>query len=1372
MTSVVTHEAGDLIASRYRVEQVIGRGGMAIVYRVHDERFHREVALKQCSARESMQLARASLRLEREYHTLVQLAHPHIVEVYDYGVAAEIPYYTMELLSGGDLANVQGLSWQTTCQIMHDVASALALIHSRGLLHRDISNRNVHWTANGCAKLLDFGAMMSMGVGRDIVGTPPFMAPETVQLQALDGRADIYSLGALGYRLLTGRHAYPARRFSELRDAWRSRPAAPAALVPEIPAELSKLVLHALTLDRNARVRTAADLMEQLRAITSIEREDTAEISRGYLTSPLLVGRDSTLLAVRRHIIGMVRGDGGLVTIRGVAGAGRSRILDACALEGKLVGAAVLRADARDAAEGDWGVARAIAQQLIEQFPKQAAETARSSPAVLHDLFPQRANEDQRSAADSGSAPDRSRTLRELRDWVLSLTHMERVLILVDDVERADSASLALLVALGHKAVRHGLLLVLAALDDPAQRLPPALQALSSAVNTLELAELDATQTHALMRSVFNDVPNLQLCAARIHGLSHGNPRSALELAQHLVDTRLARYEAGSWVLPDALDESDLPETLAASLLARLGTLSASARELVDALALAEDDALPMSLYPTLLGGTDAKVVFQAVDELVAARILRADSERCVFAQRGFIAVLQNAMDDTRRQTLHVRMAALLTQPEQLLRRVHHLFAARLDLDALEQLEGIDLGAGIFPAAMLLQAIERATELGLPAARLHRLRIGLLMAAPYAMEHTAFERIAPTVLSQLERDSGLARYRALSHLPPNERLQRALAETQQAYQEQPVEERVCTVVEAIRELGQMSGAIMRMALPLFDLELLTRMPDLAPFYPLSPSLALLGQIMEACQEWVRGRMHRSRVLMASALTRLSAPDRAGFDLAQHERVRLSMHWMLGLFEACFGIPSAEQHLQELERMPALRVNAWRVRSLLFLSVGDTAAAARCLRRAELLQLQEGVKEQFLSANIAYELLSRSRLRDSLGVKSQLQRLAALAQHHEGWRAIELCGRARYSQLQGDLHGALELVQQGLEIAKPAEHLFFPALAAAHIALLAQLGREPEACVMARKYLAICSAEDLSAADVATAAAYALTRVGLYDEAKNVLEPRLEELDRFGCIGLVAGIVHEMRARVALAASDRPAFELHIERCTREYERAHNPELAGRVAALLEQADGRGVGPTHAAQLLRSLQPPADTTEDDGLHSRIDECLDRDERARCALTLLLQKTGRGIGYLYAAQDNHRLELIAALPDAPAEGGIASWVEQQAQAWLDRAVPLLDSEAADAESTQTQTQETLSQASESITDAFAEDSATNLFIDSEGRALEAVMLVANEVLAIVLVVEHVSTLRAYVPIATSALIAREFLARGDAKGWERRSAIRGA
>src|SRR4051812_42395808 len=147
-----TEELGQTIGGRYTVESVLGRGGMGAVYRVRDARSGGLVALKRVRARDARKAQKRKALLEREYHTLSQLAHPRIIEVYDYGIDDVGPYYTMELLDGKDLDQGGRLAWKRVCAVLCDVASSLAILHSRGLLHRDVSARNVRITGDGRAK--------------------------------------------------------------------------------------------------------------------------------------------------------------------------------------------------------------------------------------------------------------------------------------------------------------------------------------------------------------------------------------------------------------------------------------------------------------------------------------------------------------------------------------------------------------------------------------------------------------------------------------------------------------------------------------------------------------------------------------------------------------------------------------------------------------------------------------------------------------------------------------------------------------------------------------------------------------------------------------------------------------------------------------------------------------------------------------------------------------------------------------------------------------------------------------------------------------------------------------------------------------------
>jgi serine/threonine protein kinase len=215
------------VAGRYRVERLLGRGGMGAVFQVRDEGTGRQLALKRLHAGASPKLSEL---FEREYRTLASLRHPRIVEVFEYGIDDAGAYYSMELLEGADLSQRAPMSWPATCACLRDLASMLGVLHSRRLVHRDLSPRNLWLTHDGRLKLLDFGALAPFGPATEVVGTPAFIAPETLQGRALDQRTDLFALGALGYWLLTSTHAFRASQLAELPRAWAKPPAAPSSL--------------------------------------------------------------------------------------------------------------------------------------------------------------------------------------------------------------------------------------------------------------------------------------------------------------------------------------------------------------------------------------------------------------------------------------------------------------------------------------------------------------------------------------------------------------------------------------------------------------------------------------------------------------------------------------------------------------------------------------------------------------------------------------------------------------------------------------------------------------------------------------------------------------------------------------------------------------------------------------------------------------------------------------------------------------------------------------------------------------------------------------------------------------------------------------
>src|SRR5262249_21503698 len=161
---------------------------------------------------------------------------------------------------------------------------------------------NVLRTHAGSAKLLDFGSLCPMGVAPEVVGTPPFVPPESLDGRPLDARSDLFSLGALAYFLLTGQNAYPAARFSELRPRWQTMQDAPSNIVHGIPEALDALVLSLLNLNPLARPSAAPEVFDRLSAVAGLAGSENLPVALGYLSTPTMVGRDSVVARFRKRL--------------------------------------------------------------------------------------------------------------------------------------------------------------------------------------------------------------------------------------------------------------------------------------------------------------------------------------------------------------------------------------------------------------------------------------------------------------------------------------------------------------------------------------------------------------------------------------------------------------------------------------------------------------------------------------------------------------------------------------------------------------------------------------------------------------------------------------------------------------------------------------------------------------------------------------------------------------------------------------------------------------------------------------------------------------------------------------------------------------
>jgi len=272
----VLHTAGLPQVHGYRVEAVLGYGGMGVVYKARHLRLNRTVALK-------MLLAGAYAgppelaRFQREAEAVAGLRHANIVQVYDVGDHEGRPYFTMEFVEGGSLARkLAGTpqpAWQAA-KLAATLAQAVQVAHQGGIVHRDLKPANVLLTADGTPKIGDFGLARRLEgeAGPSLsgvpMGTPSYMAPEQAggKARAVGPVTDVYALGAILYELLTGRPPFRAETAAAtLQQVLAEDPAPPSRLNPQVPRDLETICLKCLHKEPERRYESAAALADDLK---------------------------------------------------------------------------------------------------------------------------------------------------------------------------------------------------------------------------------------------------------------------------------------------------------------------------------------------------------------------------------------------------------------------------------------------------------------------------------------------------------------------------------------------------------------------------------------------------------------------------------------------------------------------------------------------------------------------------------------------------------------------------------------------------------------------------------------------------------------------------------------------------------------------------------------------------------------------------------------------------------------------------------------------------------------------------------------------------------------------------------------------------
>lgn len=751
-----------LIASRYRVVKTLAEGATGTVLEVVDEATQQTLALKRLKAHSR---SGNTGMFQREFYVLATMQCEQAPRVYDYDEDEDGPFFTMELLDARVLDDLPPLAWRESCRVLRDIALALDSLHARRLVHRDINTRNISISQTGSVKLLDFGAVAPFGAQTDVVGVPPFVCPESVHGQSMDGRSDLYALGALAFYLLSGRHAYPASSLLQLNELWQHPPSFECLgqLQPDgtkLPEHLVSLVRALLSPNPMARPANALTLIDQLQAIARLQ--DTAASAPLQTRHTSFIGRSTELAAIRGAFEKARRGRGSSIVIEAPNGVGKTRLLIESALELRIQGGAVL-AHTSIKSDVPYSTASDLAVRLLDTLPDIARSAALPHAPVLAHVSPHVREKLGLAHPDLHELEPATRRVQlqaALHDWFVAVAHERPLVLVVDDLDMIDEPSAAWLTALAHDVSRRQLLIVSSgALDAKKQYF--LFDLLRQHSRTLTLAPFTPDETLCLVVSMFQNTPNVPRLAAYLQRVSSGNPAHCLELCQHLVEADIVARFDGIWVIPQNISLLELPVNRQEILKQRLERLTDSERAFARDLSVQAGE-LPHEVCDEFRSNWPD--VHSVLESLCEKGILERTSDGYRFAQEELRKTLHAELKEPRMRSAHRQMGRAWinrrdpTVIDQLAAGVHLLQGAELReggrrlVQACSALQGSD---GYSAAAPMLEQALKELRRQQRGERELILPLACLSIASYFTDRRLAERYGPETLAVMERNLGL-----------------------------------------------------------------------------------------------------------------------------------------------------------------------------------------------------------------------------------------------------------------------------------------------------------------------------------------------------------------------------------------------------------------------------------------------------------------------------------------------------------------------------------------------------------------------------------------------------------------------------------------
>lgn len=637
------------IANRYIVQNLLGEGGMGKVYQVMDSVHQRPCALKVLSQKISGEAA--LLQFRQEFWFMTRLAHPHIIQVHEFGILEDqTPYFTMEIVPGQELSELTKIDTDLAYAVLIQTAQALGFIHSRRLIHADIKPDNIRLTPDGQVKLMDFGLMQAIDTRSNgqLTGTVAYMAPEIPQRGILNEGTDIYALGVMAYELLAGVQPFVGTTVLDVVKAHiGSQPAPLNTFREDLPPQLVEIIHKMLEKKPEDRYENTAELLSDLSRASGVELTLSAEDRNSYLSSHVLVARDEEL-GILENALNQLSEHSASLFIGAPAGVGKSRLIEEFKIKAQLADIPFCQGICVEQGMASYAP---LVQALNQVIPLSSKADLESFGPILAHLLPQLEAHDIYPQEDFDPRQQKITLFETVVDWLKSIARSRPFIVFVDDLHWSDMASVELFNYCVRELNGHAVMMLGSFRDDELLANNPLWQTLEEDLSQLiKLSPFTPEQMQSLIEKMLRDVHLPQDFIPYFYGATSGNAFFIREMLRYLMEEDMIHQRKGQWIIPDNYPEWQLPTSISDTIQQRLKHLSQAAAEWVQKLAVV-GKRIDLALMESL--AQDKEHLFVHLEELVERQFLLRESDAMYFPHDRVRETLYNALESEFRKDIH-----------------------------------------------------------------------------------------------------------------------------------------------------------------------------------------------------------------------------------------------------------------------------------------------------------------------------------------------------------------------------------------------------------------------------------------------------------------------------------------------------------------------------------------------------------------------------------------------------------------------------------------------------------------------------------------------------------------------------------------------